>query len=104
MIFTSLSTLGSTSLAHADDTNENAPTGATLLDDGVLDGCIIELIPPGFRCGANVVGDGWYEGADLQLYHLGTSSKMELRWDGEYGGYVIENYMTYHEGGQIGYV
>ena len=62
---------------------------------------IIELYPPGSLRAVNVQNDGDLQGNPLQLYHLGTSSKMRLYWVDRTaekpGGYVIKMLHNFEE-------
>lgn len=62
-----------------------------------LDGAVVEMTLAGsIRC-VNIQNDGGNPGDDVQLFHLGTSSKALLTWDAAHGGYVIQNQKNFTE-------
>lgn len=55
----------------------------------VLTDCYVQIKPQGFYREANAYNDGYANYENIQLFSLGSSSKVKLLWDSRYEGYNL---------------
>lgn len=103
IVISCLSIVVNTQVALADNKGIEIPSTAVDVGNSLHDTRIV-LSPTGFNSEVNMNEDGAVIGNRLHLFHLGTSPKIEVNWDGGNGGYTLRSYKNFTETWPSAYV